>query len=101
MPLGQVDEFLLNDRKEKKIFNNLMMFLSNACKALEQKKPYLILKYAHSISLEFHTYYQSIPILKSDNLDISRQRVALTYAVKKILAICLKMLSIEPVDDMH
>ena len=95
------DLFLLKERKEKEIIITLIRFPSFICDAADNRKPFLVIQYLQNLSKEFQSFYQSIPILQNDNIELSKQRVALVWAVKKVLNIGLTLCGIDSPNFMN
>ena len=92
--------FLLNEKKEKDILNNLIIFRQVVIDAANEKKPFSIIHYLQKLSSDFQSYYQSCQILQSENYELSKQRVILVKAVKEVLNKGLQLCGISAPDFM-
>lgn len=97
----KVNSFMLVDKKEKNLIKEISKFEGMVLRSAEQKSPHIILKHVYLISSDFHSYYQSVPILTKCEINVREQRVTLVKAVKKVLEAALKIFSIEPIKFMN
>jgi len=93
--------FQLLDNNEKK---NLLLFIANYSaiikKALANYNPSVLVKYCFDLSKEFNNYYNKFSILKNDDLEVTKARLALCLAVRRVIEDALKILTIKTVEEM-
>lgn len=110
-PLGQRDLSLLSKRsprgaeetmhpKEKELIKILQQYPETIQSAAENYSPALIANYTYDLVKEFNSFYQSVPILATDN-DLERAfRVKLSRAVAQVIKSAFALLGIEVPERM-
>jgi arginyl-tRNA synthetase len=82
---------------ESELIEQLSQFPEIVQKAATEYKPLHMSNYAYELARTFHTFYHSVPVLRSDHREA---RVRLTAAAKQTLANSLRLLDIEAPDRM-
>ena len=65
----------------------------------ETLQPHLIIYYLRDISQTFHQFYNNVNILKANELH-KNNILRTLIIVKSVIASCLELLGIEPLDSM-
>jgi arginyl-tRNA synthetase len=82
---------------ESELIEHISQFPEVVQKAATDYKPLHMSNYAYELARKFHTFYHSVPVLRSDQRDA---RVRLTAAAKQTLANSLHLLDVEAPDRM-
>jgi len=85
---------------ERDIVRELDEFPDVILNAVEQKKPQKLCNYAYSLSEKFHAYYTDHRIVDPENLEVSRDRLKLSFAVKNVLEVTLSLIGVSAPDEM-
>ena len=93
---GNLEEGKLTDN-EKRIIKLLAKFPKIIEKSALERKPNIVANYAIELAEAFHRFYRYDRVLNSNRKNF---RLKLTKATKKILATCLELLGIEPLEMM-
>lgn len=96
---SDVDYSLLVEATEHAILMKLARFAEVINKAGREYDPSEIAKYLFELAQLFNEFYQSVPILKSEE-NIRLARLALIVAVSQVLAGGLNLLGIKTMDEM-
>lgn len=75
-----------------KILNSYPQKIAEAAAALS---PAVIANYAYELAKEFNQYYHETPILKEENQDVLRMRLALINTLASVLVKAMAILGIE------
>ncbi|MCK4718725.1 MAG: arginine--tRNA ligase [Thermoplasmata archaeon] len=65
----------------------------------ESMRPHLMASYAHHAAMLFNQFYRDCPVLNADE-ELRGPRLALVYASKVVLAICLDLLGLTALEEM-
>ena len=82
---------------ESELIERISQFPEVVQKAALEYKPLHMSNYAYELARTFHTFYHSVPVLRSDHREA---RVRLTAAAKQTLANSLRLLDVEAPDRM-
>ncbi len=82
---------------ESELIERISQFPEVVQKSATEYKPLHMSNYAFELAQTFHTFYHSVPVLRSDKRDA---RVRLTAAAKQTLANSLRLLDVEAPDRM-
>lgn len=94
------DFSLLTDDKERELINLLHMYRSTIVSALKTYEPNKITNYLLNLVKLFHNYYTNTKVNNPDDLALSNQRAVLVWMVRLVIANALRLLGIDPVDQM-
>ena len=82
---------------ESELIERISQFPEVVQKAALEYKPLHMSNYAYELARTFHTFYHSVPVLRSDQREA---RIRLTAAAKQTLANSLRLLDVEAPDRM-
>jgi len=82
---------------ESELIERISQFPEVVQRAALEYKPLHMSNYAYELARTFHTFYHSVPVLRSDHREA---RVRLTAAAKQTLANSLRLLDVEAPDRM-
>ena len=82
---------------ESELIERISQFPEVVQKAAAEYKPLHMSSYAYELARTFHTFYHSVPVLRSEERDA---RIRLTAAAKQTLANSLRLLDVEAPDQM-
>ena len=83
--------------KEWELVKALSEYPDVIASAAADKRPHYVTKYVNDISLKFNSFYNDLLVIGSDN---EANRLALVDATRTVLANALRVLGIEPLDEM-
>jgi len=89
----------LKDEKEIKVIKLLSKYPSVLEKSSDELKPHLLANYLYDLVDSFNEFYQSIPVLKSEE-ELKNARLKLVEAVKIVLGTGLELLGIPILEKM-
>lgn len=80
--------------KEIRLIKLLDMYPDKVAEGGQAHSPAVIANYAYDLAKEFNQYYHDTPILREDNQDLLRSRLALLSCVAKVLVKAMDILGI-------
>jgi len=103
--LDNFDAKLLTHEKEKMLIRKLMEFPETVRNAAAYLKPNFVANYAHELATIFNNFYETVPVLKEDDVnlghnDVRMARLALVKATITVLENALYLLNINTPDKM-
>ncbi len=63
-------------------------------------KPNMIADYANALADKFNTFYNALPVIKAETVEITRARLALTDAIRTVLSNALNLIGVIAPDKM-
>ncbi len=94
-----VDFSLLNSKEEIELIKLLGSFPAIVKEAAENLKPHIIATYLFELSQGFSAFYNSCPVLKSED-NLKEARLVLIECVKRVLENGLNLLGIDALESM-
>ena len=102
--LKEVDTLSIQPRelhsREKELIKILQQYPETIQVAAQSYSPALIANYTYELVREFNSFYQSIPILATNDLAEKQFRVKLSYAVAEVIKSAFKLLGIQVPERM-
>lgn len=95
------DSSLLKNEKEIDLLKQLGDFPKTIADAAEKRAPHLVTQYVFDLSALLHSYYNAEKVIKEDNLDLTKARLALMAAVKITIANALKLIGVHAPQKMY
>ena len=86
--------------KEIRIVKILSSFPAKIAEAAQAHSPALVANYAYELAKELNQYYHDTPILKEENADVQKWRLALVDNVAKVLRKASSILGMELPEQM-
>lgn len=93
-------ENYLNSEIEIEILKKLIHFPEVIKQSATEYLPHLIANYVYDIAQKFNTFYNSTPVLKTENIEERNARLLLVESVAQVIQNGLKLLGIETVERM-
>ena len=90
-------EFL--NEAEVELIKKLNKFSSNVNKAFERRKPSIIANYSMELAKLYNSFYSQNRIISKDK-KITAHRISISLAIQQVLANSLRLMGIEPVNEM-
>jgi len=90
----------LSQSVEYRIIKHLSKFAIVIEDTTKKMEPKLIAQYAYELATMFNLFYEKLPILKENDVDISNARISLVEAIRLILKINLSLIGITPLERM-
>ena len=90
---------LLEDEREKHLFNRLAAYPEVVKRAATQREPHQIAQYLQDLASEFHTYYNAVRVMVDDDA-LRNARLALGIAVRQTLRNGLELLGVSAPEEM-
>lgn len=94
------DASILTDPIEYRLIKHLSKYAISIEDTINNMEPKLIALYAYELATMFNLFYEKLPILKGSDAEISRARVSLVEAIRKILKIFISFVGITPLERM-
>lgn len=94
------DASILTDPIEYRLIKHLSKYAISIEDTVNNMEPKLIALYAYELATMFNLFYEKLPILKESDAEISRARVSLVEAIRKILKIFISFVGITPLERM-
>lgn len=94
---GGAQSYLYEHSKERELLKTLAQMPDVIKASSKDKRPHYLTKYANEVATKFNSFYNELPVLKSENRD---DRLALVDATKIVLANCLGILGIDALEEM-
>jgi arginyl-tRNA synthetase len=88
------EPLIFKDPSEFRLALKLAFFPEVLIRAVEQNTPHLVSIYLEELTADFNHFYSAIPILKTDEDDLKRSRLALIKAVSVVVKNALATLNI-------
>jgi len=88
------------EEKEIQLLKQLQRFPKIIERAAENYSPNLVCNYLFTLSQDFNTFYESLPVLNAENNDLKTMRLALVVATAQIIKNGLNLLGIEVLERM-
>lgn len=85
---------------EKILIKTLMKFQKVVENAAKELKPNYICNYAYELATIFDKFYERVPVLKAEDEKKKNFRLTLVKATKTVLANCLELIGIKPLERM-
>ena len=99
-PLPTTAEFATLDAEaETALIKLLGQMPDQVARALRLRSPHVIAGYAYAVARQFSTFYHACPILQETS-PLRTARLLLAAATRQVLANCLRILGIEPLQRM-
>ncbi len=83
--MPQAENITITDDAEYRVVRELYDFPEKISLALEQNEPSVITRYIIDLAEEFNRFYHDCPINSAPSEEIRQTRIAITFAVKKVL----------------
>ncbi len=96
----KTDDIQISEAASFDIAKELSLFQERIIHAGNIKEPSVIAKYLLDLGQSFSTYYRANQVINEQNIPLSYERLLTVLAVKKILSDGLKLLGIQPLDEM-
>ncbi len=90
-------EYRYGHQKERELLKALSEFPEVVASAAREKRPNFVTKYINDIALRFNSFYNELQVIGSET---ERDRLALVDATRIVLANGLRLLGIEPLEEM-
>ncbi|MHC1608936.1 MAG: arginine--tRNA ligase [Candidatus Methanofastidiosia archaeon] len=84
-------------QKERELIKTLSQLSGVVELAARDKRSHYITKYANETAIAFNSFYNELPVLKSEQIN---DRLALVDATRIVLANCMRLIGIEPLEEM-
>ena len=85
---------LLTEKLEQELILQLASFPDMFIEAAEYLKPSMIADYANNLADKFNTFYNALPVIKAETIELSNARIALTNAIKTVLNNALSLIGV-------
>jgi arginyl-tRNA synthetase len=85
---------------ERVILKKISLFPEIVARAGEQFRPNLIANYSYELAELFNNFYEKFPVLKEENLEKKKFRIALVQCVKNVLEKGMFLLNMEVPEKM-
>lgn len=94
------DPAILNDRLEEDLLIHISKYPEIVWYSSENLAVHIVAEYANELAMKFNSFYDKLPVLKAEPLELKIARLKLVYAFKSTLGSALKILGIKPLERM-
>ena len=91
---------LINEEKETLLLKHLNEFPSCIEECVEYKEPHRMCNYVYKLAQLFHSFYNDCKVIDKDNLELTKQRLALVKACQIVLANALDLIGVSAPEKM-
>jgi arginyl-tRNA synthetase len=91
---------LLKEKLERELVLALASFPDTFVEATEYLKPNLIADYTNALADKFNTFYNALPVIKAEPMELSAARMILTDAIRTVLHNALNLIGIVAPEKM-
>jgi len=85
---------VLKEQIERDLILALASFPDVFIEAAEYLKPNMFADYSNAIADKFNTFYNALPVIKAESIELSEARLALTDAIRIVLSNALSIIGI-------
>jgi len=93
----QTPDYAFDHPKEKELIKALSEMSDVIRSTCREKRPHYITKYVNDVAMKFNSFYNELPVLKSER---RADRIALVRATRQVISNCLVLLGITPLEEM-
>lgn len=91
---------LIKDEKETLLLKHLNEFPSCIEECVEFKEPHRMCNYVYKLAQLFHSFYNDCKVIDKDNMDLTKQRLALVKACQVVLKNGLELIGVTAPEKM-
>lgn len=91
---------LLNNEKEISLLKHLASFKDTLIDVCKIKEVNILANYAYKLAQLFHSYYNEFKVIDPENIDLTKERLALVKSCKICLKNVLNLLGVEAKESM-
>ena len=91
---------LINNEKETLLIKHLNEFPSCIEECVEYKEPHRMCNYVYKLAQLFHSFYNECKVIDKDNMDLTKQRLALVKACQIVLKNGLDLIGVTAPEKM-
>ena len=90
----------LKEEKEMTLLKQLVRFPEIIGQAAETRSPNLICNYVFELARDFNSFYEAVPVLKTEDNNLIMTRLALVEATAQVIKNGLSLLGIKVLEKM-
>jgi arginyl-tRNA synthetase len=87
-------------KHEIELIEQISRFPQTVQQAANEYRPLVMAQYAYDLATAFHSFYQAVPVLQSEDGNVKNARLRLVAAAKQTISNALKLLDIQAPDVM-
>ena len=87
-------------KHEIELIEQISRFPNAVEQAANEYRPLVMAQYAYELANAFHSFYQAVPVLQSEDVNIKNARLGLVAAARQTIANALRLLDIQAPDVM-
>ena len=91
---------LLKEEKETLLLKHINEFSSTIEECVENKEPHRMCNYLYKLAQLFHSFYNDLKVIDKDNMELSKQRLALVKACQIVLRNGLELIGVSAPESM-
>ena len=91
---------LLKEDKEISLLKHLNIFPDTIAECVEFKEPHRMCNYLYKLAQLFHSFYNDCKVIDKDNIELTKQRLALVKACQIVLSNGLELIGVSAPDKM-
>ena len=93
--LSLVDGATLQDEKEKDLILAISQFPEVVKSVIYEYKPHKIANFVYMLSQKFNTFYQTVPVIRTEDEKLKHTRLYLCYMTGQVIKTGLELLGIK------
>ncbi|HDO19465.1 MAG TPA: arginine--tRNA ligase [Thermoplasmatales archaeon] len=98
--LDKIDATLLKHKQEVILIKTLARFPDVVRDSCSNNKPHSIPNYLFDLASQFNQFYRDCPVIRAEDKELKKSRLALVDATKTVLENGLKLLGIDALEEM-
>ncbi len=91
---------LLKEDKEISLLKHLNIFPDTIAECVEFKEPHRMCNYLYKLAQLFHSFYNDCKVIDKDNIELTKQRLALVKACQIVLSNGLELIGVSAPEKM-
>lgn len=88
-------------RQDVLFIRDLMLYTDALLETIQTNSPHKLTNYIHDLASKFHQYYNSNVFVNKDNLSLSKARLSLAFATRKVIKDALMLLGVSAPEIME
>ena len=98
--LSSKDDILLINDKEMALLKHINEFRNEIADSAKSRSPHKIANYIQRLAQLFHSFYNDCYVIDKENVELSKQRLALVEATRITLKNALNLIGVEAPEKM-
>src|SRR6056297_2482586 len=91
----------LTTRQDSLLIRDLMLYTDALLETIQTNSPHKLTNYIHDLASKFHQYYNSNVFVDQNNISLSKARLSLGFATRKVIKDALMLLGVSAPEKME